>query len=356
MNKKCFVLVFVVVFVFGFICGEHGMSYAQEANTGEFTLEEITVTAEKREANLQDTPLSVTAVTGDLINQIGAFNADEVLKNVPNVVVQRAARGYVVAIRGLGSDLPPGQGDSSVSTNFDGVYNYAAESGTLGYYDLERVEVLRGPQGTLYGRNATAGVVNVISREPSDILEGYGTIEMGNYSLLRMEGAVNVPLNDNFSARTTFVSINRDGFLSNGDDDAVGSSGRIKLRYKPNDNLKVVFSSEYTKLGGHGPGGSKDGFIAAYEVENNQISYKSYKFNANVEFTAGPGVFTFIPSYAYQDGTVIGWDGRSNSFQKSWDPMDTVTKSAELRYASKSDSEIKWIGGLYYYDNVVCIL
>lgn len=334
--------------------------YAQEDMDG-FMLEEITVTAEKREASLQKTPLSMTAVKGENIREMGKVTADEVLKDVPGVVVQRASRGFVISMRGLGSDLPPGVGESSVSTNFDGVYHFRAEAGTLGYYDLERVEVLRGPQGTLYGRNATAGVVNVVSKNPGDEFGGYGTVEIGTDSLLRMEGAVNVPVNNDFSARMAFVSINRDGFLSNGQDDAVGSAARGKVRYEPSEDVKIVLSTEYTKIGGHGPGSANLSELQAgneyvsTEPETLSQDYTSYKISVHADVTAGPGVITFIPSYQYSDG-IVWFENRDGEPEKSWDPLDAEAVSAELRYASHSDAKIQWVGGLYYYDQESGIL
>jgi iron complex outermembrane receptor protein len=270
-------------------------------------------------------------------------------------VVQGARKGFVIAIRGFGSDLPPGIGESAVSTNFDGVYNFRAEAGTFGYYDLERVEVLRGPQGTLYGRNATGGVVNVITKDPTDEVGGYGTVEVGSDKLLRLEGAVNVPVNDDVAARLAFVSIDRDGFISNGMDDAQGSAARAKVRYQPAEDVKMVFSAEMVKLGGNGPGSVlledfNDGEYYSDLVEYQSQNYDSYKFSANVEFAAGPGVVTFIPSYQYADGEVWGQMMVTEDIGKSLDPKDVKQTSAELRYSAQADSDIQWVAGLYYYD------
>jgi iron complex outermembrane receptor protein len=320
-----------------------------------FMLEEVTVTAEKREASLQKTAMSMAAVTGENIREQGLISVEDVLKDVPNVVIQGAAKGFAIAIRGLGSDLPPGIGESSVSTNFDGVYNYRSEAGTLGFYDLARVEVLRGPQGTLYGRNATGGVVNVISNAPNiGEFEGYGTVEIGNYSMLRTEGAVNVPVNDDAAARMAFVSVNRDGFFSNGMGDAVGSSAKTRVRYNPSEDVDMTVSGEFTKIGGKAVGFSTySDFISGNPYysslsENLSQNYQSYKLSANVEFAAGPGVVTFIPSYQHAEGT--HWSDRGTYLEKLLDPADAVQYSAELRYGSGPDADIKWVGGLYYYD------
>jgi iron complex outermembrane receptor protein len=354
MQKLKQKLIMMMIFLCVFLCNTIVL-YAQEeeGKSDDFMLEEVVVTADKSAEDLQKTSISVTAISGDRIQDFGLVSADEALKEVPNLVVQGAARGSTIAIRGIGSDLPPGMGESSVSTNFNGVYNFRAEAGTLGYFDLERVEVLRGPQGTLYGRNATAGVVNVITKDPSELFEGYVSLEHGEYDLLRMEAAANAPISDNWATRISFVNIDREGFLSNGAQDAVGSAGRVKLRYKPGDDFKAVLSSEYTKLGGRGPGfvaaddfNSGDSYNSTYS-ENTSQDYESYKHSLNIEFDAGPGVVTFIP--AYQHGEGIVWGEMGMGLEKSWDPENVDQMSAELRYGSKSDASVKWVAGLYYY-------
>jgi iron complex outermembrane receptor protein len=351
LKQKLFMM---IVFLCVFLCSTLVLSAEEkEAESDDVMLEEVVVTADKSPEDLQKTSISVTAISGDHIQDYGLVSADEALKDVPNLVVQGAARGSTIAIRGIGSDLPPGMGESSVSTNFNGVYNFRAEAGTLGYYDLERVEVLRGPQGTLYGRNATAGVVNVVTKDPSELMEGYVSLEHGNYDLLRQEAAVNAPISDNWATRVSFVNIDRAGFLSNGAQDAVGSSGRVKLRYKPGDNFKIVTSSEFTKLGGRGPGfvsaddfESGDEYTSTYS-ENTSQDYISYKHSANIEFDAGPGVVTFIPAYQWGAGEV--WGEMGMGLEKSYDPNNVDQMSAELRYGSKSDASVKWVAGLYYY-------
>ena len=321
------------------------------------TLTDVVVTAAKTENTLQRTGIAVTTVDGLKLREMGLVSSEQVLRNVPNVVVQGAARGFVIAIRGLGSDLPPGVGESAVSTNFDGIYNFRAESGTLGFYDMNRVEVLRGPQGTLYGRNATAGVVNVISNDPNtEKFEGYGTVDVGSYDQLRVEGAVNAPLGKNVAARVAFASINRDGYLSNGANDAVGSGMRAKLRINPSNKFNLVLAGEFNKLGGKGPGfvnyldyssGDKDKALFSSASENISQDYTSTKLWANMEIDAGPGVLTILPSYQRAEGVV--WGDRGMGLEKSFDPNPAEQTSFEARYASKPGAKIGWVAGVYYY-------
>jgi len=316
-------------------------------------LDEVTITAEKRETSLQKAPISVTAVQGTRLRDLGLTTVDQVLRDVPNIQVQGAARGFVVAIRGIGSDLPPGVGESSVSTNYDGIYNFRAEAGTLGLFDLERVEALRGPQATLYGRNATGGVVNFISRNPTDVLGGYALVEAGNYGLLRAEGAVNVPLGERLAVRTSFAGINRNGYLTNGQNDAVGMGIRTKLKYLFSDNTDIVLNYENNKLGGKGFGFTS---IADYNsgnellnntTENQSQDYQSYKFWVDFNSEIGPGVLTLLPSYQVARGVVFGDNGMG--LQRSEDPKEAIQTSMEARYASKPESKVNWVLGYYYY-------
>ena len=321
------------------------------------TLGEVIITANKTENTLQKTGIAVTTISGLEMRESGLVSSEQVLRNVPNVVVQGAARGYVIAIRGLGSDLPPGVGESAVTTNFDGIYNFRAESGTIGFFDMNRVEVLRGPQGTLYGRNATGGVVNVISNDPVlNKFEGYGTVDVGNYSHMRFEGAINAPLGDKAAARVSFASVNRDGYLSNGSNDAVGTGVRTKLRFKPSDKVDIVVAGEYNKLGGKGPGfvpyalfsdPSNDDKLTTTVSPDVAQDYTSLKLWANINIEAGPGILTLLPSYQRGEGEVTG--ERGGMLSTSFDPNPALQTSFEARYASKPESKIGWVIGTFYY-------
>lgn len=321
------------------------------------TLGEVVVTADKTENTLQRTGIAVTTIEGLKLREMGLVSSEQVLRNVPNVVVQGAARGYVIAIRGLGSDLPPGVGESAVSTNFDGIYNFRAESGTIGFFDMNRVEVLRGPQGTLYGRNATGGVVNVLSNNPVlKKFEGYGTIDIGNYSHLRAEGAINAPLGDKAAARVSFASVNRDGYLSNGSNDAVATGVRAKLRFQPSKKFNLIIAGEFNHLGGKGPGfvnyldytsGDKDKILLSSASPDVSQDYNSTKIWADMTLEAGPGTLTILPAYQVAKGTVVG--DRGMGLETSFDPDPAEQISFEARYASKPGSKVGWVGGIYYY-------
>lgn len=334
----------------GALAGAPGaMPVAFAADKGD-SLEEVVVTAQRREEDLQKVSASIATVSGDDINEQGLTTAQDILKNVPGVEVVGTARGATVSIRGLGFDLPPQVGEASVAMNFDGIYNFRSESGTYGYFDLARVEVLRGPQGTYYGRNATGGVVNVISNVPTQQFGASGTLEVGNYDKIRAEGSVNVPISADWAARAAFVTINRNGFLSNGQNDAVGTGARLRTLFKPSEDFSLLTTLEYSKLGGHGPGTSTatDYSVSSDPSDYTSNYYLSYRIFTQMDARLGPGTLTFIPSYQYATG--YNWSTGMGVFAQSVDPKDAKQKSGDLRYVVTTAANLQWVTGLYFYD------
>lgn len=340
-------------------------------------LEEITITAEKRADNIQKTAISVTAVSGEDINQQGRNDITDVLKDVPGVTLNNSPGGnFQVNIRGIaGGGLPGFDGDPGASLNIDGSYNSPLVGGPsqVSFFDVERVEVLRGPQGTLYGRNAESGAINVISGNPGKQYAASGTLEAGNYNLIRAAGMVNAPLNDNWAVRAAFTTINRDGYFTSGGQSAVASGGRVKLQFDAGGALRVLLGSEYTKVGGTvGVGGMGNGIPAwglgdppadPYDdiTKNGGVSgsipgtsqnNRTLKLWSQVDWDTGIGTFTVLPAhvkaltsnfvYAFPMGGTPGVYSQRPSNGAGW--QDTV----EARLASASSSPLKWIAGAFY--------
>lgn len=163
-------------------------------------LEEVVVTAEKRSSTVQDTPLSIAAFSGDELEAAGIASTDGLSNLTPGLVIQKEVIGKVV-IRGVGTENFSVGSDPGVAIHQDGVYLARSSVAVFDFFDTERVEVLRGPQGTLYGRNATGGVINLISRKPEDEFGGYAKLDVGNYGKMRVEGALNAPFSDSVAGR-----------------------------------------------------------------------------------------------------------------------------------------------------------
>ena len=217
------------------------LSVATQAQSGEGLLEEILVTAQKRQQQAIDVPIAIgTFSQRDIINT-GALN----LQDIDAYIVGFDAGGESFTqqgyrIRGISSPNISTGGDPSVATFYDDAYLPRAAT-TVAFADIDRVEVLRGPQGTLFGRNAAAGVVNMIPNAPSDTLEGFARIRAGNYNLMRLEGMINIPVSDTFSLRANALANQRDGISENvepAEFDAAEKgnwAGRIAMRWVPSE-------------------------------------------------------------------------------------------------------------------------
>jgi iron complex outermembrane recepter protein len=167
---------------------------AQDATANEqLSSSEIVVTAQRREETLRDVPISITALSGDTLAEAGIQDTERLSNLTPGLLVQRSVVGKI-SIRGVGNENYTISGDPGVAVHSDGIYVARAAAGLFDLFDISRVEVLRGPQGTLYGRNATGGVINVIPNAPDDEYAGRVAAEYGNYGAIRLEGMVNAAL------------------------------------------------------------------------------------------------------------------------------------------------------------------
>ena len=186
------------------------------------TLEEVIVTAEKRETTLQDTAIAVSAFTQQDLERGLINNNMDIQMAVPNMLM---SKGFFttaqISIRGIGNLAVGPASDSGTGVHFNGVYLNGSRLFETEYFDTERVEVLRGPQGTLYGRNTTAGVINVISKKAEDEFGGFIDASYGDYNYVRTRGALNIPITENIWQRFSIFYTSRDGFVDNvftGDD------------------------------------------------------------------------------------------------------------------------------------------
>ncbi len=219
-------------------------------------IQEVMVTARKREENLQDTPISITAFTADSLEQRQIHDVSGIGQFTPNVIFDRAAAiggsnsSAIVYIRGIGQDAAISTIDLGVGTYVDGVYLARSVGGVLDLIDIERIEVLRGPQGTLFGRNTIGGAISITSRKPLDVFGTdvsltYGSDDQVN-ALLTMWG----PLSETVSGKISLLSKNRDGYVERpdgtdfGDENLLG--GRVALRWLPGDDVEVNLAVDAT--------------------------------------------------------------------------------------------------------------
>jgi iron complex outermembrane recepter protein len=380
--KKLLILNLTLALGFGLVLW-HVPSVCAQKQENEFTLEEITVTAEKQKADMQKTAISITAITGDDMRNKAMVQLDNALKDVAGIDVGGVLGGAVVFIRGVGSFVDTETNDPSTAITQDGVYAERAEQVMGTMLDVGRVEVLRGPQGTLYGRNAIGGTVNVISNSPSNKVEAIGNFTLGEYNLKQFEGVLNSPMSDKAAARIAFMRVIRDGYISNGANDANKLSFRARFSYKPTEKLSFLatyeryedtdtstFTVPVPGSAGHLP---PDPHMWAPEFDYaagwvlpmkhnawtsddwhtktiDDMLFNTYTFQ--MDWDMGWGQLTLLPSYSQTNRTV----GGDPVFDKAILPeffnpvlrhLDGYMGSGELRLASPADSSFKWLIGYY---------
>ncbi len=216
-------------------------------------IQELVVTAQKREEALQDVPIAVSAFNQDALEKGKIDGGPNLVLAVPNVNFSKGNfTGYNFQIRGIGSKLVAGSGDAGTGIHLNNAPLIANNLFETEFYDMERVEVLRGPQGTLYGRNATGGVVNLITAKPTDEFEAMVRGEYGNYNTIKGRAMINLPLGDQFALRLAGSYLNRDGFgknlvTGNDADDRDLYGTRATLAFKPTDNFRATLLWDHFK-------------------------------------------------------------------------------------------------------------
>lgn len=215
-------------------------------------LEEVVVTAQKREENYLMVPIAVTAFTAQDMVNTGAITIQDIDDFIPGVEIGETSGGTTqveITVRGVKSpNISSGQ-DPSVATFYDDSYVPRAAT-SIPFTDIARTEVLKGPQGTLFGRNATLGVINIVPNKPHEEFEGFVKARAGNYNLLRLEGMVNAPLTDSISVRGNILSHRRDGTIENigiGDDtrDEGFVAARASLLWTLSEDTDIQLSYDY---------------------------------------------------------------------------------------------------------------
>ncbi|MBT8083838.1 MAG: TonB-dependent receptor [Woeseia sp.] len=368
-------------------------------------IEEITVTAQKRAESLQDVPIAVTAFTGDTLETLGVTNASDLVNITPGFSLGSQAgsnRNYF--LRGVGTSDVHLTAASAVGQYFDDITLTSGFHAKAALFDMERVEVLKGPQNTLYGLNTTGGAVNYISRKPEigGGTQGNASVKVGNYNRIEAELAVGFEVTDTLAARVALQSINDDGAfksISNGqrygDDDT--KAGRLTLLWQPTDEASVTFnvhalksdnnSTSIRAIGTRSPDGS--GGLCA-DVPRGVIDFES-NTNCLSRDGGGTGELASDPStgdwelsaqdIGFEDldtrgaylkidydlpwatlSSITSWDnlefrnandndGGDTLGLQSYQQDDRDTFQQEFRLISTSDGGFRWIAGVYFLDD-----
>ena len=350
----------------GLMLGDIPNVSAQDTASEEFTLEEITVTAQKREENKQKVPITMDVLSGEQLKELGNNNINQILENVASIVVNKTGQSLRVSLRGISDDQPEGSVQMStpgVAINTDGVMTNRQKSG-MGLFDIERVEVLYGPQSTLYASATPGGIVNVISAAPkTDKFEFSGTLEYGSFNLLHTEAAVNVPISGIFALRAAVNTSKRDGYLDNGGEDEDTKGARLRALIKPSESLSFLLTGEIAKTSNKGFGSvvvfdnqddvddpwtaaAGGGGGGARDITDKKI-YGTMNLNtkfANIALT---------PSYSESsEPDSVGEMSGPFGVEVHAQSMERWEKNVEMRLNSPDDFFFKWIGGYIWYKSL----
>ncbi|MEQ8515815.1 MAG: TonB-dependent receptor, partial [Chromatocurvus sp.] len=214
-------------------------------------LEEVVVTATRRESGMQNTGISVTAMTGAALEQFNISDTDMLSMVTPGLMLQNGGGAPLVglvSIRGVAQNDFAGHIESPNALYIDEVYQSSISTNSIKMYDIERAEILRGPQGTLFGRNATGGLIHLITNKPTREFESYLKGTAGSYDSYSIQGAISGPLSDTVSARAAFFHSQADGYIDNavGPDQIADDTiaGRVHLQLMPTEKLDILLSAD----------------------------------------------------------------------------------------------------------------
>jgi iron complex outermembrane receptor protein len=365
-------------------------SNAQQGDADSGRLDEVVVTAQKREQRLQDVPIAVSVVSGALAESTGGFNVEALRTLVPSLNIRKTntSLNQSLFLRGVGTINFAIAAQPSVATVLDGVVLSSAGEAFGDLYDIERVEVLRGPQGTLFGKNASAGVVNIVSKRPGDEMSGY--LDLGWYedNEMRVKGALDMPISENVRSRTTVTLGKFDGYLDNISTSAGGGKAngydrkgiRTVWEIGSKGNL-WTFTGDYREsddnccvevIGVAPTGASGAAYASIYSGvtfagdDTRQVKQdlqmrsteKAWGLSLQGDIDTGIGTITSITAYRTWDATEFRegdwidvpapYVGGAFARLHDFGPQTTKTISQELRLASNGGGAVDYVLGLYY--------
>ena len=340
--------------------------------------EEVIVTAEKRTESLQDLSQAVTALSDeDLDNrQITTFVDLSAIAPGVNIAKNEGFK-TVITIRGVGNEANQNAiANPSVSYHLDGIYVASPFALQTDFLDLERIEVLRGPQGTLFGQNSTGGAINVITKAPTlDEVYGSADLTLGNYDLVRARGAINVPMGDSVAMRASIATNQHDGFSDNVVldqelDDADSISGRLRLLIEPTDTFRAHLTAQYFDEDRNGA--AQKGLLDTTRDPRKlrQDSAAEYQltselYSAVLEWDLEPFTVKSLTSYQHDD-VLIRRDNDRNDlaslppfallpsfYDAETSDLKTFTQEFNLISGDPMFGKLDWVAGVFYLDTEI---
>jgi len=332
-----------------------------------YKLDEVTVSAQKREEDIQDLPFSISAFSAAQVQDYRMTSIRDLKTIVPNLNAGNPGDGRnVVSIRGITTTSY----DPAIATYVDGVNQFGLDTYISQLLDVERIEVLRGPQGTLYGRNAMGGVINVITKQPTNQTKGFASMDMASYGEHRYTIGIRTPLiKDKLYFGASGMYNNLKGYyqnmFSNTDFDKQHSlMGNYFLKYLANEDFSIVFNVKHNANRNNGAfplvGSIADALEKPFEVNQNAVGQMSDNlFNASLGINYSGSKFNFSSQTAYQynyryykspvDGDFSPLDGFSilNNYGKDWNKVQVLTQEFKFASPASIDSKLSWTTGIY---------
>lgn len=340
-------------------------------------LEQMIVTAQKRSEDLQDVPLSIAAYTGDQLLEFGVHDTQALQAVTPGLVYNNTGSSAQPFLRGVGTRFAFAGLEPSVATYVDDRYLARAQASIFELADVERVEVLKGPQGTLYGRNATGGAVRVVTLGVEDTLSGRLAGTVGDYDLRAFSGTVNVPLGESLGTRITALVRKRDGYATNLDPDGVAELDdrdttmlRAKLRWDMSARVSALLTLEHSRRDDNfgndlvdlsPPGlnqGIADGGVSGRDVDevataidasiDDEQTAVDLRFDVNLPAVDLVSITTF---HDFDQVASTDADGTSAAaLDVVTVPQEARAFSQEFQLLSVGTGAWRWMGGAYYFD------
>jgi iron complex outermembrane receptor protein len=318
---------------------------------------DIVVTALRRSQSVVSAPLAISVVDGPGLTRTGVTNPQQLPDLLPNV--QNGVAGF--GIRGVSSGDFTEKGDPSTAFSLDGIYIARPWEQTLSFFDIDRVEVLRGPQGTLYGRNATAGAINVISARPADHFEASATGEYGNYDTRRLTAMINLPLSNSISLRLAGAHNAHDGYTATRDgsdrlDGRNDLAGRARLLIEVDTKTSILLSGDIGRIRDSGP--AYIPLPRALDTRGTDSRYQNPGRDGYNHLTVGGTTAEVNSDLGFGTLTYLfGWRRSNNEYLQTFGDNgphvimdnDHEQDSHELRLASKGTGAFQWVGGLFYF-------
>jgi iron complex outermembrane receptor protein len=342
----------------------------EQEDSANLALEEIVVTASKREELESKLPLAISVISAKDLEDRTVVELEDAINIVPNVTVEaNVSSNPRISIRGVSSNTNNIGIEAGVGMQVDGVVLGRPSYFNTALIDVERIEVLRGPQGTLYGKNTTGGLINVVTGRPTEEFEAAGDLTFGNYGLWQVRGHVSGAISDTVSARVAVTALDQDGWAedrnpANDDLQSADFTGvRGHLQFDPQDNLSILLTAFYSKDKGiqnfqdiiSGPLADFDG-NDGYDrsIANNEKNFFNREItgvSANIDWNLDN--FTLSSVTGYLENEWAGWNDQDYSILDilatgSDQQQDQFTQ--EFRIASNGDEAFSWIAGVFYFN------